>query len=177
MCVCVSAHTFFSFCQFCNSFSLYISLCYLPRLLFHLCSFIYSLPDVKLLENQEYVENVYHQVSGALLEYTLCVYPQHVDRFSQLLLNLRELRVLSTQAEDYLSYKHLDGEVPCNKLLIEMLHAKRACVWHRDTKFYTCTNTNIYVCIVMHKKEKKCMCGVALRQNKYCTGMSLFTLS
>ncbi|XP_046724127.1 steroidogenic factor 1b [Silurus meridionalis] len=84
-------------------------------------------PDVKLLENQEYVESVYHQVSGALLEYTLSVYPQYVDRFSQLLLHLRELRVLSTQAEDYLSYKHLNGEVPCNKLLIEMLYAKRAC--------------------------------------------------
>ncbi|XP_017347649.1 steroidogenic factor 1b [Ictalurus punctatus] len=85
-------------------------------------------PDVKLLENQEYVGNVYHQVNGALLEYTLCVYPQHVDRFSQLLQHLRELRALSTQAEDYLSYKHLNGEVPCNKLLIEMLHAKRAYV-------------------------------------------------
>ncbi|KAM9451173.1 steroidogenic factor 1b [Clarias gariepinus] len=85
-------------------------------------------PDVKLLENQEYVENVYHRVSGALLEYTLCVYPQHVDRFSQLLLQLRELRILSSQAEDYLSFKHTNGEVPCTKLLIEMLHAKRACV-------------------------------------------------
>ncbi|TSK71993.1 Nuclear receptor subfamily 5 group A member 2 [Bagarius yarrelli] len=84
-------------------------------------------PDVKLLENQEYVENVYQQVSAALLEYTLCVYPQHMDRFNQLLLHLRELRVLSIQAEDYLRYKHLNGEVPCNKLLIEMLHAKRTC--------------------------------------------------
>ncbi|XP_037402082.1 steroidogenic factor 1b [Pygocentrus nattereri] len=85
-------------------------------------------PDVKLLENQVYVESVYEQVSGALLEYTLCVYPQHVERFSQLLLRLPELRALSVQAEDYLCYKHLSGEVPCNNLLIEMLHAKRACV-------------------------------------------------
>lgn len=106
-------------------------------------------PD--LIWSHTTVENVYHQVSGALLEYTLCVYPQHVDRFSQLLLHLRELRVLSTQAEDYLSSKHLSGDVPCNKLLIEMLHAKRACIWHIDTKVYTFTNTNIY--FIVHNIE------------------------
>lgn len=131
-------------------------------LIFYLCSLLCLLPDVKLLENQEYVEKVYHRVSGALLEYTLCVYPQHVDRFSQLLLHLRELRVLSTQAEDYLSYKHLNGEVPCNKLLIEMLYAKRACVWHMDSNSYTCTNTYIYSYGYARKSSmatgKICMC-------------------
>ncbi|KAM6986031.1 steroidogenic factor 1-like [Aplochiton taeniatus] len=85
-------------------------------------------PDVKFLENQPFVESVQEQVNGALLEYTLCAYPQYLDRFSQLLVRLSELRALSTQAEDYLCYKHLSGEVPCNNLLIEMLHAKRACV-------------------------------------------------
>ncbi|RXN16232.1 nuclear receptor subfamily 5 group A member 2-like protein [Labeo rohita] len=85
-------------------------------------------PDVKLLENQPYVESVYEQVNAALLEYTLCAYPQFPDRFSQILLRLPELRALSTQAEDYLCYKHLSGEVPCNNLLIEMLHAKRTCI-------------------------------------------------
>ena len=84
--------------------------------------------DVKLLENQPYVEGVQEQVNAALLEYTLCSYPQYLDKFSQLLLRLPELRGLSTQAEDYLCYKHLSGEVPCNNLLVEMLHAKRACV-------------------------------------------------
>ncbi|XP_028828456.1 steroidogenic factor 1b [Denticeps clupeoides] len=85
-------------------------------------------PDVKLLENQPFVESVQEQVNAALLEYTLCSYPQFLDKFSQLLLRLPELRGLSAQAEDYLCYKHLSGEVPCNNLLIEMLHAKRACV-------------------------------------------------
>ncbi|XP_063066005.1 steroidogenic factor 1b [Engraulis encrasicolus] len=85
-------------------------------------------PDVKLLESQAFVENVQEQVNAALLEYTLCSYPQFLDKFSQLLLRLPELRALSTQAEDYLCYKHLSGEVPCNNLLIEMLHAKRSCV-------------------------------------------------
>ncbi|XP_036384712.1 nuclear receptor subfamily 5 group A member 2-like [Megalops cyprinoides] len=85
-------------------------------------------PDVKLLENQQFVESVQEQVNAALLEYTLCSYPQFLDKFGQLLLRLPELRALSMQAEDYLCYKHLSGEVPCNNLLIEMLHAKRACL-------------------------------------------------
>uniref|UniRef100_A0A8C6TDR2 Nuclear receptor subfamily 5, group A, member 1a n=1 Tax=Neogobius melanostomus TaxID=47308 RepID=A0A8C6TDR2_9GOBI len=85
-------------------------------------------PNVKLLENQAFVEGVQEQVNGALLEYTVSTYPQFQEKFSQLLLRLPELRALSTQAEDYLCYMHLNGEVPCNNLLIEMLHAKRACV-------------------------------------------------
>ncbi|CAN0248758.1 unnamed protein product [Lampetra planeri] len=47
------------------------------------------------------------------------------DRFGQLLLRLPEMRALSAQAEEYLYCKHLHGEVPCNNLLLEMLHAKR----------------------------------------------------
>ncbi|XP_063051282.1 steroidogenic factor 1a [Engraulis encrasicolus] len=85
-------------------------------------------PSVKLLENQAFVESVQEQVNGALLEYTLYAYPQSVDRCSQLLMCLPEMRMLSTQAEDYLHYKHLTGEVPCNNLLVEMLHSKRASV-------------------------------------------------
>ncbi|KAG7221359.1 hypothetical protein INR49_017325, partial [Caranx melampygus] len=85
-------------------------------------------PNVKLLENQAFVEGVQEQVNTALLEYTLSTYPQFQDKFSQLVVRLPELRSLSTQAEDYLCYMHLSGEVPCNNLLIEMLHAKRACV-------------------------------------------------
>lgn len=82
--------------------------------------------DVKLLENQQFVENIQEQINSALIEYTLYSYPQCLDRFSQLILRLPEVRSLSAQAEDYLCYKHLCGEVPCNNLLIEMLHAKRS---------------------------------------------------
>ncbi|MBN3285165.1 NR5A2 protein, partial [Polyodon spathula] len=83
-------------------------------------------PDVKLLENHHLVESVQEQVNAALLEYTMYNYPQFGDKFGQLLLQFPEIRSLSTQAEEYLYYKHLSGEVPCNNLLIEMLHAKRA---------------------------------------------------
>lgn len=56
----------------------------------------------------------------------MCNYPQQTDKFGQLLLRLPEIRAISQQAEEYLYYKHLNGDVPCNNLLIEMLHAKRA---------------------------------------------------
>ncbi|XP_059533886.1 nuclear receptor subfamily 5 group A member 2 isoform X1 [Myotis daubentonii] len=82
--------------------------------------------DVKSLENLQLVEGVQEQVHAALLDYTVCNYPQQAEKFGQLLLRLPEIRALSLQAEEYLYYKHLHGDVPYNNLLIEMLHAKRA---------------------------------------------------
>ncbi|XP_010751150.1 steroidogenic factor 1 [Larimichthys crocea] len=81
-------------------------------------------PEVKHLEEHQFVESVQEQVEGALLEYTLCTSSHLLGRFAHLLLCLSELRSLSTLAEDYLHCKHLNGEVPCNNLLMEMLHAK-----------------------------------------------------
>ncbi|KAI4563406.1 hypothetical protein MJT46_011015 [Ovis ammon polii x Ovis aries] len=83
-------------------------------------------PDVKNLENSQLVEGVQEQVNAALLDYTVCNYPQQAEKFGQLLLRLPEIRAISMQAEEYLYYKHLNGDVPYNNLLIEMLHAKRA---------------------------------------------------
>lgn len=88
--------------------------------------FVYYHSDVKNLENFQLVEGVQEQVNAALLDYTMCNYPQQTDKFGQLLLRLPEIRAISMQAEEYLYYKHLNGDVPCNNLLIEMLHAKRA---------------------------------------------------
>ncbi|XP_047426427.1 nuclear receptor subfamily 5 group A member 2-like [Mugil cephalus] len=79
-------------------------------------------PDVKDLEDHEFIESVQEQVEGALLEYTLSTSSQCLGHFAHLLLCLSELRSLSTLAEDYLHCGYLRGEVPCNNLLIEMLH-------------------------------------------------------
>lgn len=95
-----------------------------PRRLLN--SYVLSLVDVKNLENFHLVESVQEQVNAALLDYIMCNYPQQTDKFGQLLLRLPEIRAISLQAEEYLYYKHLNGDVPCNNLLIEMLHAKRA---------------------------------------------------
>lgn len=82
--------------------------------------------EVKNLENFQLVEGVQEQVNTALLDYTMSNYPQQTDKFGQLLRRLPEIRAISMQAEEYLYYKHLNGDVPYNNLLIEMLHAKRA---------------------------------------------------
>lgn len=84
-----------------------------------------SLVDVKYLENHALAKDAQEKANAALLEYTVCHYPHCTDKFRQLLLRLTEVRALSMQAEEYLYHKHLSGEVPCNNLLIEMLHAKR----------------------------------------------------
>ncbi|XP_015278517.1 PREDICTED: steroidogenic factor 1 [Gekko japonicus] len=81
--------------------------------------------DVKYLENSSLAKDAQEKANAALLEYTIYHYPHATDKFRQLLLWLADIRSLSMQAEDYLYDKHLCGEVPCNNLLIEMLHAKR----------------------------------------------------
>ncbi|XP_044515686.1 steroidogenic factor 1 [Gracilinanus agilis] len=81
--------------------------------------------DVKFLENHSLAKDAQEKANAALLDYTMCHYPHCGDKFRQLLLRLAEVRSLSMQAEEYLYHKHLGGEVPCNNLLIEMLHAKR----------------------------------------------------
>ncbi len=98
----------------------------LKRPLTFLLSLLLLAVDVKNLENFHLVESVQEQVNAALLDYVMCNYPQQTDKFGQLLLRLPEIRAISLQAEEYLYYKHLNGDVPCNNLLIEMLHAKRA---------------------------------------------------
>lgn len=80
---------------------------------------------MKYVENSSVVKEAQEKANTALMEYTLCHYPHTMDKFRHLLIQLADIRALSMQAEEYLYHKHLGGEVPCNNLLIEMLHAKR----------------------------------------------------
>nr|XP_028571190.1 steroidogenic factor 1 [Podarcis muralis] len=82
--------------------------------------------DVKYLENSSVVKEAQEKAHAALMQYTVCNYPHATDKFRQLLMQLSDIRSLSMQAEEYLYHKHLSGDVPCNNLLIEMLHAKRS---------------------------------------------------
>ncbi|XP_053229120.1 steroidogenic factor 1-like [Podarcis raffonei] len=81
--------------------------------------------NVKFVENSSVVKEAQEKANAALMEYTLCNYPHATDKFRQLLMQLANVRSLSMQAEEYLYHKHLSGDVPCNSLLIQMLHAKR----------------------------------------------------
>ncbi|KAJ1161069.1 hypothetical protein NDU88_001557 [Pleurodeles waltl] len=79
--------------------------------------------DAKNLSGLPFLEQVQEQVNRSLMEYTTC-HKHQADKFGQLLLRLPEIRAISMQAEDYLYQKHLSGDLPCNNLLNEMLHAK-----------------------------------------------------
>ncbi|KAJ4920127.1 hypothetical protein JOQ06_024526, partial [Pogonophryne albipinna] len=66
-------------------------------------------PDVKQLEDPQFVESVHEQAESSLLEYTLSTSSHLIGRFTHLLLCLSEIRSLSTLAEDYLN-AYLLGE-------------------------------------------------------------------
>lgn len=81
--------------------------------------------DVPGLENRQLVENCQERVNAALMEYCINFYPNVKDKFGQVLLRLPEVRLISIRAEEYLYYRHLNGEIPDQTLLIEMLHSKK----------------------------------------------------
>lgn len=88
---------------------------------------IFYIGDITLLQLQDkpIIDSCQDQISGALIDYTLHTYPQINDKFGMMLRLLPEIRQLAQKGEDYLYYKHLNGEVPFNSLLMEMLHSKR----------------------------------------------------
>ena len=47
------------------------------------------------------------------------------DKFNQLLRLLPALRSMAQRGEEFLYYKHMQGNAPHQTLLMEMLHAKK----------------------------------------------------
>lgn len=82
-------------------------------------------PDVKSVQDRRQVEQTQERVNRALMDHTMQTHPGHSDKFGQLLLRLPEVRSISLQVEEYLYQRHLLGDLPCNSLLTEMLHAKQ----------------------------------------------------
>lgn len=83
--------------------------------------------DIAMLQLQDkpIIENCQDQIGTAMLDYTMSTYPHINDKYGEMLRILPDIRQLSQKGEDYLYYKHLNGEVPFNSLLMEMLHSKR----------------------------------------------------
>lgn len=82
--------------------------------------------DISSLENRQFIEESQEKVNAALLEYCLSFYAPHGgDKFSQLLLRLPEIRIISIRLEEFLYVKHLNNQVPDQTLLTEMLHSRR----------------------------------------------------
>ncbi|CAL8303410.1 unnamed protein product [Merluccius merluccius] len=80
-------------------------------------------PDAKSVQSRRQVEQTQEQVNRALMEHTQ---RGQSDKFGQLLLRLPEVRSISLQVEQYLYQRHLLGDLPCNSLLMEMLHTKHS---------------------------------------------------
>lgn len=116
-------------CSFCSTLIMFV-----------LCGFFSAL-DVKSVHNRRQVEQTQERVNRALMEYTQQNHPGHCDKFGQLLLRLPEVRSISLQIEDYLYQRHLQGDLPCNSLLTEMLHTKHS--WEDDI---TCGTRVATVC-------------------------------
>lgn len=81
-------------------------------------------PDVKSVQDRRQVEHTQERVNRALMNHTQHTHPGQADKFGQLLLRLPEVRSISLLVEEYLYQRHLLGDLPCNSLLTEMLHAK-----------------------------------------------------
>ncbi|XP_015785145.1 nuclear hormone receptor FTZ-F1 isoform X2 [Tetranychus urticae] len=82
-------------------------------------------PEVRGLSNYKLVAEAHEQTQQALHQYCLEIYPQINDKFHQLMAQLPALRQLTIRGEEFLYYKHLNGDAPSQTLLMEMLHAKR----------------------------------------------------
>lgn len=91
------------------------------------CKCDFLLPaDVKSVQSRRQVEQTQERVNRALMEHTQQRHPRQSDKFGQLLLRLPEVRSISLQVEEYLYQRHLQGDLPCNSLLTEMLHTKHS---------------------------------------------------
>lgn len=82
-------------------------------------------PDVGGVESRQLLEDCQEKINTALMEYCTSFYPNMKDKFGQVLLRLPEIRMISMYGEEYLYSKHLNGELPEQTLLTEMLHSKR----------------------------------------------------
>ncbi|XP_033642922.1 nuclear receptor subfamily 5 group A member 2-like isoform X2 [Asterias rubens] len=82
-------------------------------------------PDVNTLQDKHVIDNCQDQITAALMDYTLANYQGINDKFGLMLRLLPEIRQVSQRGEQYLYSRHMEGEVPYNSLLMEMLHSKR----------------------------------------------------
>merc|ERR1719412_3038039 len=81
--------------------------------------------DVRNLNNRSHVQEPSEQVHQILMEYCHNCYPNVPDKYNQLVNLLPELRSMAQRGEDFLYYKHMQGNAPTATLLMEMLTAKK----------------------------------------------------
>ncbi|XP_022645033.1 nuclear hormone receptor FTZ-F1-like isoform X3 [Varroa jacobsoni] len=84
-----------------------------------------SSAEVRSLSNTRLVTEAQEQTKQVLLDYCTSNYPSVTDKFGQLMAILPEIKSMSMRGEEFLFFKHVNGNAPTQTLLMEMLHAKR----------------------------------------------------
>merc|ERR1719357_1853291 len=81
--------------------------------------------EVRNLNNRAHVQECSEQVHQILMEYCHNCYPSVPDKYNQLMSQIPELKSMAQRGEDFLYFKHMQGNAPHATLLMEMLHAKK----------------------------------------------------
>jgi len=81
--------------------------------------------EVRNLNNRAHVQECSEQVHQILMEYCHNCYPNVPDKYNQLMSQIPELKSMAQRGEDFLYFKHMQGNAPHATLLMEMLHAKK----------------------------------------------------
>jgi len=82
-------------------------------------------PEVRELLGHRIVQEAQDQTQHALHQYCVNYYPQVTDKFNKLMNELPKLRQLTARGEEFLHFKHMNGNAPSQTLLMEMLYARR----------------------------------------------------
>jgi len=81
--------------------------------------------EVRNLNNRAHIQESSEQVHQILMEYCHNCYPNVPDKYNQMMQLLPEFRSMAQRGEDFLYFKHMQGNAPHATLLMEMLHAKK----------------------------------------------------
>jgi len=81
--------------------------------------------EVRNLNSRAHVQECSEQVHQILLEYSQSCYPTIPEKYNSLLSVIPELKSMAQRGEEYLYFKHIQGNAPHATLLMEMLLAKR----------------------------------------------------
>merc|ERR1719153_1305930 len=77
-------------------------------------------------ENRQHVQDCSKQMHQLLMEYCHNCYPNIPDKYNRLLNQIPDLQSMAQRGEDFLYFKHIQGNAPHATLLMEMLTAQRS---------------------------------------------------
>jgi len=82
--------------------------------------------DVPNEDNRQHVLECSKQMHQILMEYCQNCYPNIPDKYNRLLSQIPDLKSMAQRGEDFLYFKHIQGNAPHATLLMEMLTAQKS---------------------------------------------------